>query len=151
MLEAEPEALAQAIITHTQWARHNVTLICGPPCSGKSTLARLLYRKVIELERYKHADLRHNLRAYGRDVATLGRQPSACAAVIRGAPTAAEREHQEQACKPRQTVILLTPAALCHARIDERAEIEGIARWSTPAAQHAEVNRWWRLYDGPQG
>jgi hypothetical protein len=38
------------ITDHPQWSAHRVTLICGPPASGKSTLARTLHPNVLELE-----------------------------------------------------------------------------------------------------
>jgi len=122
-------------IHHPQWSSHNVTLVCGPPGSGKSTLAASLHANVIELEQFDHlGDYRQSLKLFGRAAWRIGRNPSANAAVVRGAPTAAEREHHEQLCRPARTVVLLTPADVCLERINARehvrpGSIEGVGDW----------------------
>lgn len=128
-------------VTHQQWSHRNVTLICGPPASGKSTFARQLHRQVIELETIVASDHREALKLFGRAAYRIGRSPIPDAAIVRGAPGVGEREHHERLCRPARTIILLTPAEVCHARIDQRDRDEA-------NGEHEAVDRWWRTWYG---
>ena len=121
---------------HPEWSHRSVTLICGPPASGKSTLAATMHTKVIELEQFDGPTHRERLKLFGRAAYRIGRSATANAAIVRGAPTIAEREHHQQLCRPSLTIVLLTPAAICHQRITDR----GRAR---AAGEHEAVDEWW--------
>ena len=127
-----------AICDHAEWSTRNVTLVCGPPGSGKSTMARELHGTVVELEQFV-GDARTRMRMFGRTVYRLGRKSNADAAVVRGAPSIAERQHQESLCHPARTIVLLTPPAVCHERITARGR-------PTAAGEHGEVDRWWAVW-----
>lgn len=129
----------QHITEHPQWAHRNVTLICGPPASGKTTLAHELHPTVIELEQFTAPTPRERLKLFGRAAYRTGRNPAANTAIIRGAPTQAERAHHEQLCKPARTIVLLTPAATCHQRIDQRAR-------QRAQGEHQAVDQWWQAW-----
>ena len=123
---------------HAEWSTRRVTLVCGPPGSGKSTLARTLHGKVVELEDFT-GDPRTRMRMFGRTVWRIGKSSSADAAIIRGAPGIDERRHHEEMCRPSRTLVLLTPADICHERIAARNR-------PTAAGEHAEVDRWWSVW-----
>ena len=124
---------------HAQWSSRSVTLICGPPGSGKSTLARQLHPDVVELEDFDDVgDYRAALKLFGRRCYRIGRNPSADIAVVRGAATAAEREHHEKVCRPSRTVVLLTPADVCRQRLEARDTIR-------PGSLEA-VDEWWSTW-----
>jgi MoxR-like ATPase len=126
-------------VHHPQWSSRSVTLICGPPGSGKSTLARQLHPDVVELEDFDHlGDYRQALKLFGRRCYRIGRSPSINIAVIRGAPTVAEREHHENLCRPARTIVLLTPADVCRQRIEARDVIR-------PGSLEA-VGEWWSAW-----
>lgn len=117
-----------------------VTLICGPPGSGKSTLAHQLHGNVLELESIDVDDYRLRLKLFGRRCYRIGRaRADVDFAVIRGAPGVAEREHHESLCRPSRTIVVLTPADVCHRRIDERGR-------ETAGGEHGEVDRWWSVW-----
>lgn len=126
---------------HEPWSYRRVTLICGPPGSGKSTLARELHANVAELEMFADLsdDHRLRLRAFGRLCHRIGRTRNCDYAVVRGAPTSDERHQHERLVRPARTVVLLTPAEVCHERIDERGR-------PTAAGEHQAVDDWWAAW-----
>ena len=130
----------QHITEHPEWAGRNVTLVCGPPASGKSTLARQLHRDVVELEHMVAATHQLRLKLFGRTAYRIGRNPIANAGIVRGAPTGKERAHQANLCHPSRTIVLLTPADICHQRITERARTRA-------AGEHEAVDAWWRAWN----
>lgn len=127
-----------AEVHHAKWSSRAVTLVCGPPGSGKSTLARQLHVNALELEQFE-GDPRTRMKLYGRAAYRIGRNPMANVGVVRGAPGVVEREHHEQLCRPSLTVVLLTPADICHERIDARGR-------ATADGEHFEVDRWWSVW-----
>jgi energy-coupling factor transporter ATP-binding protein EcfA2 len=129
-------------VNHQQWSHRRVTLICGPPGSGKSTLARQLNANVAELEMFADMtdDHRLQLRGFGRLCPRIGRAPNPDYAVVRGAPTLAERQHHERMVKPHRTIVLLTPADVCHHRIDDRGRLR-------TAGEHEAVDQWWTAWN----
>lgn len=127
-------------VDHVRWSSRRVTLICGPPGSGKSTLARQLHRNVLELEGIDIDDYRLRLKMYGRKAYRIGKMSFPDYAVVRGAPGFEEREHHEQLCRPSRTVVLLTPADVCHARVTERNR-------PTVDGEHYEIDRWWSVWN----
>ena len=133
-------------IRHPEWSSRSVTLICGPPGSGKSTLANEMHGNVLELWYDPNEDkaaTRQRLKLFGRKAHRIGRLPSPDWAVIRGAPSVSEREHHENLCRPSRTIVLLTPANVCHERIDARGR-------DTADIEHAEVDRWWSVWRSEQ-
>ena len=130
---------AQDVTLYPQYARRDVTLICGPPGSGKSTLARQLHGHVLELESITADTWQARLKLFGRACYRIGRDPMARAAVVRGAPTQAERDHHVELCKPSKVIVLLTPADVCHQRVAERNR-------STVAGEHEAIDAWWQAW-----
>jgi energy-coupling factor transporter ATP-binding protein EcfA2 len=126
----------QVVTDHPEWTGRTVTLICGPPGSGKSTLARQLSSNVVELEAIVADTYPLRLKMFGRACYRIGRNPVASAAVVRGAPTQAERDHHANLCRPARTIVLLTPADICHQRVAERARVE-------VAKEHGAIDAWW--------
>lgn len=126
-------------IDHPQWSGRLVTLVCGPPGSGKSTIARELHPEVVELEDFDHlGDYRTALKLFGRRCYRIGRGTSPNVAVVRSAPTVAEREHHENLCRPSRTIVLLTPADICRERINARSVIR-------PGSLEA-IDDWWSAW-----
>ena len=125
---------------YPEHANRQVTLICGPPGSGKSTLARQLHTNVIELETINADTWQLRLKLFGRACYRVGKDPVARAAIVRGAPTQAERDHHVELCKPARVIVLLTPAETCHQRVAERnrPRVEG---------EHAAIDAWWQAWN----
>jgi hypothetical protein len=126
----------QHITEHPEWKHRKVTLICGPPASGKSTLARQLHTNVLELEMISAPTYPLRLKLYGRMAYRIGRNPMPDHAVVRGAASSTERDHHAGLCHPSRTIVLLTPAEVCHQRIAERGRAEA-------AGEHEAVDAWW--------
>jgi hypothetical protein len=103
-----------------------------------------LHRHRLDIGELPPGTPRERMRTYGRKAWRAGRNPAPDIAIIRGAPTEAEREHQRNLAHPARTIILLTPAHICHERIDARARpgIDG----RDIADQHAAVDAWWRAW-----
>lgn len=126
---------------HADWSSRRVTLVCGPPGSGKSTWARANHDKVIEVEGFDDApSIREKLRRYGLAVSKVGKRSwtESSVAVVRCAASAAEREHHERLCRPSLTVVLLTPPYVCHENIDNRG--------SNRDGEHEAVDAWWATW-----
>lgn len=96
------------VTEHPTNTGRNVTLICGAPGAGKSTLARRLSSRVLEVETFK-APLSQALAAYEATARKIGDDPAADWAVVRCAGTIKERQHYERLIKPSRTIVLLTP------------------------------------------
>jgi len=142
-----------------------VTLIAGPPASGKSTWARahwrpgdllldwddLLsalsglapYERPERVCRYANAATQAILTALRRDGRRALPRPDH-SWVIRTAPRAEERL-LHAAPLPfglgARVVVIACPADVCHARIDA-----DVSRIPTRAAQHEAVDDWWAQY-----
>ena len=129
----------QHVTYYPEHAHRQVVLICGPPGSGKSTLARQLSTNVIELEGIIADTWQRRLKLFGRACYRVGRNPSASAAVVRGAPTQAERDHHVRLCKPAKVIVLLTPADVCHQRATQRnrPNVDG---------EHSAIDAWWEAW-----
>lgn len=130
----------QEVTEYRQYASRQVVLVCGPPGSGKSTLARQLHSNVLELEFIVAETWQLRLKLFGRACFRLGRNPSARAAVVRGAPTQAERDHHVNLCKPSKVIVLLTPPDVCHQRVAERNR-------ATVDGEHKAIDAWWATWN----
>lgn len=144
----QPESVAvsypQEVTRYPLYAHRAVTLVCGPPGSGKSTLARSLHGYVLELEGITASTWQERLKLFGRACYRIGHDPMAQAAVVRGAPTHAERSKHVDLCKPAAVIVLLTPADVCHQRITERNRPQA-------ESEHAAVDAWWAAWNAEVG
>lgn len=131
------------IIEHPQWAHRNVTLICGPPGAGKTTLALKLHAATLDIGDLLPGSPRKRMARYARLAAHIGRTEGNNLAVVRCAAIPAERTAQQRLVHPARTIILLTDAATCHERIiarnrtsnedgrDVPDQLEALAVWWT--------------------
>ena len=67
------------------------------------------------------------------------RNPAANHAIIRGAAGTVERTHHEQLCKPKRTIVLLTPPDVCHQRVTQRNRAEA-------DKEHHAIDAWWTTW-----
>ena len=104
-----------------------------------------MHAATLELLYDEGGDVRQRLRAYGLRAYRIGKTWPIDIAVVRGAPSAAEREHHENLCKPSRTLILLTPAEVCHERVEARGR-------DTVGVEHAGIDAWWDVWrrENPQ-
>jgi thymidylate kinase len=131
------------IIEHPENQGRNVTLICGPPGSGKTTLALTLHPETLDIGEMPSGTPQARMKAYGRAAYRIGRNPSANIAVVRGAPTETERARQQELARPARTIIMLTDADTCHQRITQRNRTEGSNEGRGLDSQHSTVDEWW--------
>jgi len=136
------------IIEHPEWAGRNVTLICGPPGAGKTTVGLRLHPRTLDIGELPPGTPRQRTRLFGRMAWRIGRNPDANVAVIRGAPTQRERKHQQDLCHPSRTIIMLTDAATCHERVTKRNRTDAAQHGRGLQDQHGAIDEWWRRWDG---
>jgi len=136
------------IIEHPENKGRAVTLICGPPGSGKTTIALQLHPKTLDLAEMPRGEPRDRMRSFGRQSWRIGRSRTPDVTVIRGAPTKAERDKQLSLCRPARTIIMLTGATTCHQRVAARnrnptadADAGGLD------GQHHGIDVWWSRWD----
>jgi predicted kinase len=96
-----------------------VTLVCGPPGSGKSTFARTLDLSVYEAEAYR-TDREFVAAAY-----TASRADDARMVVVRCCPTPQDRAAWARTLRATRVVVMDTPLEVCIERIRRR----GRPRW----------------------
>lgn len=136
------------IIEHPQWAHRSCTLICGPPGSGKTTLGLQLHPRTLDIGELPPGTPRERMRTFGRLAWRAGRSPHPNLAIIRGAPTQPERDHQADLAHPARTIILLTDADTCHQRVNQRARTHSEQHGRGLADQHRAIDDWWKRWDG---
>jgi len=131
-------------IEHPENIGRAVTLICGPPGAGKTTLGLQLHRTTLDIGEMPPGTPQERMKLFGRMAWRIGRDRNANVAVIRGAPTESDRTHQQGLCRPARTIIMLTDADECHRRIATRSRpgVDG----RDLAGQHAAVDAWWAAW-----
>ena len=133
------------VIEHPQWAhRTTITMICGAPGSGKTTLGRKLHRNILDMDDFPPGEPRERMRRYGKLAWKAGRVNAPHLAVIRCAASNDERRHLEGLCQPHRTIVLLTPPDVCRQRVIERNrnDIDG----RDVAAQCQAIDDWWATW-----
>jgi thymidylate kinase len=130
---------------HDGRGHRKVTMICGPPGAGKTTLALQLHPATLDIGEMPAGSAYERMTAYNRRARRIGRSNSADIAIVRGAPTPSKRDDLAKLTRPGATIIMLTPSELCHERIDKRnrAGVDG----RDLEDQHAAVDEWWKLYN----
>jgi GTPase SAR1 family protein len=136
------------VIEHPENQGRNVTLICGPPGSGKTTLAMTLHPQTLDIGDMPAGTPRERMKAYGRAAYRIGRDQSANVAVVRCAASETERARQQELTRPARTIILLTDADTCRQRITQRNRTEGDDEGRGLVSQAGAVDDWWSKWDG---
>lgn len=161
---AEESPSAEAVSNHPEWLRpavRPITLVCGPPCSGKTTLVAersepahavicldTIYARLVPGFRHwvdpvDPALFNRAVRIRNEVLGSLATKPGRVAWFIVGAPTHAERMWWKGKLGERASIVLLQPGqVVCQERALQRgtpAALEGIRRWYEQAHQP------WRL------
>jgi GTPase SAR1 family protein len=138
------------VIEHPENQGRNVTLICGPPGAGKTTLALTLHPQTLDIGDMAPGTPRERMKAYGRAAYRIGRNTAADIAVVRCAPTETERARQQELTRPARTIILLTDADTCHQRITQRNRTEDSSEGRGLESQAGAVVDWWAKWEAPR-
>jgi 5-methylcytosine-specific restriction protein A len=140
---------------------HRVTIVCGPPCAGKTTWVAqhaepddtVLDVDVLAKLCGSDRDHGHEGRYY-RDAQTefwalceSVRASTVTAWVIRGAPEPEARRKLAEACGATRTIVLLPPLDVLHARALERDVNASGAAVDTIRA----ITKWHRRYKPARG
>ena len=140
---------------------HRVTIVCGPPCAGKTTWVAEhaapgdTILDVDTLAKLCGSDRDHGHEGrYYRDAQTefwalceTVRTSAVTAWVIRGAPEPQARKKLAEACGASRTVVLLPPRGVLLARALERdGQINGTAIDTMRA-----ITKWHRRYKPARG
>jgi len=148
---------------HPQWlepSRIPLTIVCGPPASGKTTYAKRLGGKVIDLDDIAIRISGTPAYACSRDVlgaairqrntalGNLAKPGTACASavLIVSEPTAIKRQWWATKLKPQAVVVCETPDSVCLQRIE--ADPDRAAYRETLSGA---VMRWWAEYTPRRG
>lgn len=139
--------------------KHRVTLVCGPPCAGKSTYVAeqanpgdtVLDIDVLAKLNGSPRDHGHEGRYYRaaqveyQALCELVRTSTVAAWVIRGAPEPAARQKLAEACGATRIVVLLPPRDVLYTRALERDQD------SAAVDTMKAITNWHRRYKPARG
>lgn len=115
-----------------------VVLLCGPPCSGKSSAASLSGLRI-----YDRDDARWTSEAeFARNLSDLADDPAARAVVLRVAPSSRQRREIAAQIGATHTIMMAAPRSVLNRRAAKRQD----GRRSLAALQ-----RWFAAYDHDDG
>lgn len=139
--------------------KHRVTLVCGPPCAGKTTYVAeqakpgdtVLDIDVLAKLNGSPRDHGHEGRYYRaaqveyQALCEVVRTSTVAAWVIRGAPEPAARQQLAEACGATRIVVLLPPRDVLYARALERDQD------SAAVDTMKAITNWHRRYKPARG
>ncbi len=119
-----------------------VILLCGPPASGKSTLASSTVFDGLPVFDVDVPPWSGDEVLFGQALRQIGVTPDAQALVIRSGATLAARKQAADLVKATQTIVLMVDAKTCVDRVIKRGRLNiPIAR------QIAGVRYWWDHFE----
>jgi hypothetical protein len=117
-----------------------VVILCGPPGSGKTTAARASGLRVYDRDDSQW----QSERQFTDALATLGRDPSARAVVIRSAASSSARARWAKLVRATHIFVVLLPPDECLRRVRNRGRADMVRGL-------ASVPKWFAAFDNSDG